>query len=820
MPLPTLLEPGKLKRPAGVPPETAPLDYILDWVRRRLPQNGAQGGALADRILVVKARTGSGKSTALPAALFRLLRAPTEPAGRQWRGRGVVCTQPRVLTAVELARGVGTGEPPYADLRQGVTVGYQTGPLKERPPAGLVYATIGVLVAQLRAEGDDGLLRRHQFIVFDEAHERSHESDVALLLLRDFYRRNEGDPRLPFLLLASATFKPRRYAAYFGVPAANVVVVEGWAFPREVHWPRVGANDYVAAAAAQVLEIHRRGAADPPGRGDVIVFLPGEAEAAAARAALAAALRDLPAEAAPYLLLTLNREAVVRGSADYRLLAAAPAALPLVAAGGGAPRRPARRVILATIVAETGITIPTVRYVVDSGWVRAREVYPPLDAVGLTTRPAAQSRVMQRFGRAGRLFPGDVYPLYTRGTYEALDAQQLPALVTEGVGPVLLALVEAQCAQKRWAGEPPAFRVEDIATLDPPPPLALWTALDTAAACGYLALDADLGPAPGGARLEGPGLTPLGAAAARFNRVGMREARVLLAGATWGAALSDLAGLVAAFEHPLSKLLLPPGAPPPPGAAGQPRDAAALRAALPPYLRGGARGGGAGDGAGAAAAPPADDELLYYRARLLLADDFAEALLVLDAFRAQAAAARGDLAALTAWCAAAGLSYEAVLAALARRAEVLDEALAAGLDPYAGDARRLAAAPPEAFAATLIALKRCLLDGLRDRLLEYDPAANAYRARAGDAVAVPPLLRDAAFDRLAALGGGAPPPKPRWLVTSEVRLAAARPPRGGGRAPLLYALQAGPVAVLDGYVEVDPGFLGGRVGAPPPFGGV
>src|SRR6185369_2792690 len=97
---------------------------------------------------------------------------------------------------------------------------------------------------------DAEIMGRYQFILVDEAHERSRDSDVTLMLLRNFYERNAGNPRLPFLLLMSATFDPARYAAYFRVGPENVVKVKGRAYPIETHWPAQGVNDYPAGAAA------------------------------------------------------------------------------------------------------------------------------------------------------------------------------------------------------------------------------------------------------------------------------------------------------------------------------------------------------------------------------------------------------------------------------------------------------------------------------------------------------------------------------------------------------------------------------------------
>jgi hypothetical protein len=827
---PTLLVAGKLRAPDVEPSET-PIAYIQQWIRKRLPEFGGHSGALADRVLIIRAETGSGKSTVLPVGVFRVFHAEEERT--LYRGPGVICTQPRVLTAVALARDVsaervigGVRRKINKDMTLDVSVGFQTGPISSRRPTGLTYATAGVLAAQLRQQGDAELMGRYRVIIVDEAHERSLDADLTLMLLRGLYRRNAGNARLPFLLVASATFDPPRYAEYFGVGPANVLEVEGRAYGIETHWPAHGTNDYPAEAAAVAARIHEAHPDDPPERADILIFVPGAAEAAETAQALAKANRRYtrpPAAGAggaprpaPLLVLNINREAVAAQTEDYGLVFEAPARLPRVEG-----RAPGRRVIVSTVVAETGLTVDTLRYVVDCGWSRAEEAYQPWGARGLVTRPAPRNRVEQRRGRAGRMFPGEFYPLYTEEVYAALDRQQLPDVVTEGVGEVLLAVAREQQRQKLLAGAVPEFRAEDIGLLDPPPPEAYLAAQAVAVALGFLAARAPLPvrwppaflaeeplDAPEAAGARGWGLTRLGHLAALFTRTPVEGVRVLFAGYVWGAAASDLATVAAMHGITLDKLLtgkerrrkggdLPPGA-------------EALRAALPPYLAQRVAGGSGATGP----LPPTESEAFYFRARLLLADEFAEAALIFDAFARRADAARGDTRAVAEWCAVAGLSFDSLLEVARRREHVLEEMVVAGLDPYRADARRLYALPAEAFTDGLARFKRCLYDGYRARLLRYapdHPDGPGYTTAQGLRVRVPELLTDAAAARLRALGvakpgAGRKAARPRWVLTDQVRLVSAPPQGDDKKPPLLYAAAANLVSVLDGYVDVDPEF--------------
>jgi hypothetical protein len=845
MPKPTLLVAGKLAGAAGrAAPEAVPIAYIVRWFRRRMPEFGGRPPArLADRVLVVRSETGSGKSTVLPAALLRLVRSEATAPGVRLRRAGVTCTQPRVLTAQTLARDMAADDENYPDLQLGVTVGFQTGPMDFRPPRGLVYATVGSLLAQLRAGGgDDGaVMARHRFIVVDEAHERALDLDALLLRLKGFLARNLGDPRLPFVVLASATLPVEKYARYFALPPANVVEVTGRAYPIAPRWPPRGTRNYPAEAAAVAVEIHEANPEDPPERADILIFVPGARETAFVVDALEEAnwaYRAPGSRRPPFLVLVLNREVVLEHGRDFALLKAPPAALRVpVARGGGAPPafvRPSRPIAVSTGVAETGLTIETLKYVVEPGWNRAALSFFPGAFRGVATVPAPRSRVRQRRGRAGRKFPGEFYPLYTRDAFDALPEEQAPDVVAAGVAPIFLDVVVATAdaaarAAARAAGRPAStcpppgapgalFRLADVDMLDAPPTDALAAALDLALSAGLLRDD----PPAGGQRL-----TPLGAAAARFTFLGMPAAAALAAGFLWRVAIEDLALLVVLFPERL--VALSPR--PPPGADASALAAAArsraLRAGLPEFLRGGAHaaapadGTAVGGGGAAASAPPGAEALEPLRARLLLADDFLEALLAFEGFARAAETAGADLPALLDWCEAHGVDFAGATALAAAREQALTEFLTAGFNPHWGRQWRLAAAPAAAFLDTAVRLKHCLAAALGHFSLDLDLRARAYRVRSTrDEVALPPGASaadlgaaDAAALGALSLAAGLGPfdaadvfagARPRRLVTSSVAVLPSPPRPGQAFPPALYDLVPGLVSVLDGYVPPDP----------------
>ena len=802
---PTLLIAGSLVGVAGEEhPRAIPIDYIIQWIKSRMPEFG--GGAprgLADRTLIVRSETGSGKSTVLPAHILRLLRSEKTAKAIKLSGPGVICTQPRILTAQTLARDQGADTENYPDLVLGVTVGYQTGPVNEKPSSGLIYATTGIVLAQMRMMSDADIISHYRFIIVDEAHERSLDLDALLMRLKTFLRRNIGNPRLPFVILASATLPVEKYSQYFGLGPENTVMVTGRSYEIEQFFPKVGANSYPQEAVRTALEIHTSNPDDDPTEADLLIFMPGKREIETVVELLTEAnwaYKQPGSRVGPYLLLAISREEILAQSRDYRLIKKAPGDL-RVTNTEGAFVRPVRRIIVSTVVAETGLTIETLKYVIDCGWSRTQQNYYPGEFRGIITLPAPQSRIKQRMGRVGRLFPGKFYPLYTKNVYEALASEQPPEIITGGVSPIFLDVVATTAKAQALTADPgkpacPVFRVGDIDMLDPPPVDALADSLEKAITFGYLRTT------PESVAAGGHVLTRLGETAARFNFLGMAQVQTLLAGYLWQVSIRDLALIVALYEQRDALLYYTP-----PFGRTQVEDAEtarrkALRAGLPDYLitppahLEGVAGGGD--------QPPAVAEEYYYRARLLISDDFIEALLTFEGFARALDHTQGNLEALIDWCEENGIDFQGAMVLADLREAVMNEMLAGGLNPFWGEEHRLADAPPEAFFDTVVRLKNCIYAGLRFSTLTYDKKTDTYRARTGDVVEVPDMYTDAAQSRLRGLGAQAvAESRPQRVVTNTIRLRGAKRNQKEKLPPLFYRLVTGLVSVLDGYVNID-----------------
>ncbi len=361
-------------------------------------------------VTIVCGDTGSGKTTQIPKMVLEAL------AARE-RLR-VACTQPRRLAAVTMAERV-------ADEMAspvGGFVGYQHRYARQvSSETGLVFMTDGVLLARTRT---DPLLRGFDAIVVDEAHERSLNVDFLLGILKRVLARRR-DLRV---VVSSATLDTGHFAEFFD--NAPVVDVPGRLFPVEMRYrsPEPEAEgDLPGLVSAAVAEL--------PARDDVLVFLPGE--------------RDIR-ECAEHL-------AASRSGADE--------IIPLLASLPAAEQRRAfrlssrRRIVLATNVAETSVTIPGIRCVVDSGLARISRYVHRTQVQRLQIENISQASARQRAGRCGRLGPGVCIRLYSEEDFLARDVYTAPEVLRSSLAGVILTMLDLGLGD-----------VESFPFLDPPKP--------------------------------------------------------------------------------------------------------------------------------------------------------------------------------------------------------------------------------------------------------------------------------------------------------------------------------------------------------------
>jgi ATP-dependent helicase HrpA len=348
------------------------------------------------QVLIVAGDTGSGKSTQLPQYCLEL-------------GRGIdgliAHTQPRRLAARALAARIAD------ELTQsiGATVGFRVRFADQVSEATrLVLMTDGLLLGELTS---DPMLRRYDTIIVDEAHERTLNIDLLLGVLRRLLPRR---PDLK-LIVTSATLDVERVSRFFG--DAPVVAVGGRNHPIEVRY--AAADDADDPDLPQAVLTAYREIADAPGfttKGDVLVFLPGERE-----------IRDVGDFLERELELEIEVLALYsRMSWDQQSRIFHP---------GGR-----RRIVLATNVGETSITVPGIRAVIDSGLARVSRYSPRNRLQRLPIEPVSRASADQRKGRCGRLGPGLCVRLYTEADFGARDAFTEPEVLRTNLAALLLRL--------------------------------------------------------------------------------------------------------------------------------------------------------------------------------------------------------------------------------------------------------------------------------------------------------------------------------------------------------------------------------------------
>ena len=377
----------------------------------------------ANQVIIVCGETGSGKTTQLPKIALALGRGrlnypKTHPDGSPARpGKLIGHTQPRRIAASSVAKRIAEElNTPLGDV-VGYKVRFQDRLSRD---ASVKLMTDGILLAETQT---DPLLNAYDTIIIDEAHERSLNIDFLLGYLRQIL------PRRPDLkvVITSATIDAQRFANHFAslqpgpegrvLTPAPVIMVSGRMFPVEQRYrPFEESRDYDInnAIADGVDELWRTGAA-----GDILVFLPGERE-----------IR----EAADHLRKHLSHQPVMRNSE----------VLPLFARLSQAEQdrifdgHTGRRIVLATNVAETSLTVPGIRYVIDAGTARIKRYSFRSKVEQLLVEPISQSAANQRAGRCGRVADGICIRLYEQKDFEGRDRFTDPEILRSSLAGVIL----------------------------------------------------------------------------------------------------------------------------------------------------------------------------------------------------------------------------------------------------------------------------------------------------------------------------------------------------------------------------------------------
>lgn len=349
-------------------------------------------------VVVVTGETGSGKTTQIPKFCIE--------AGRGQRGM-IACTQPRRIAAIAVARRI--AEEMGEEI--GRSVGYKIRFDDRTPPGAFVKVmTDGILLMEAH---NDPLLRKYDTVIVDEAHERSLNIDFVLGILNNIIKVRD-DLRI---VVTSATIDAEKFSAAFG--GAPIIEVSGRMYPVEVRYAppapdidEMNERNYIDGAVRAVDELVRRRE-----RGDILIFMPTE-EDIRETCEILTGHHGENAVIFPLFsrLSRLDQQRVFQGA-------------------------PVRRIVVATNIAETSLTIPGIRFVIDTGLARIATYNPRSRTAGLPVLPISRSSADQRKGRCGRIESGVCIRLYTEEEYLAKPLYTMPEILRANLAGVILRML-------------------------------------------------------------------------------------------------------------------------------------------------------------------------------------------------------------------------------------------------------------------------------------------------------------------------------------------------------------------------------------------
>ncbi|XHF97963.1 Pre-mRNA-splicing factor ATP-dependent RNA helicase PRP16 [Aspergillus wentii] len=394
-----------------------------------------------NQVIVVVGETGSGKTTQLTQFLHE----------DGYSKFGLIgCTQPRRVAAMSVAKRV--SEEMEVDL--GSEVGYAIRFEDCTSDQTVIkYMTDGVLLRESLVQPD---LDKYSCIIMDEAHERALNTDVLMGLLKKVLARRRDLK----LIVTSATMNAERFSRFYG--GAPEFIIPGRTFPVDVHFSRTPCEDYVDSAVKQILAIHVS-----QGPGDILVFMTGQEDI------------EATCELVDERLKMLNDPPKLSILPIYSQMPAEQQAKIFEKAAAGV-----RKVIVATNIAETSLTVDGIMYVVDAGYSKLKVYNPRMGMDTLQITPISQANANQRSGRAGRTGPGKAYRLFTEMAYKnELYIQTIPEIQRTSLSNTVLLLKSLGVKD-----------LLDFDFMDPPPQETITTSLFELWSLGALDNLGDLTP--------------------------------------------------------------------------------------------------------------------------------------------------------------------------------------------------------------------------------------------------------------------------------------------------------------------------------------
>ena len=386
------------------------------------------------QVIIIVGETGSGKTTQIPQYLYE--------AGYHKLGK-IGCTQPRRVAAMSVAARVAQ----EMGVKLGNEVGYSIrfeDCTSEKTQ--VKYMTDGMLLREFLSEPD---LASYSCMMIDEAHERTLHTDVLFGLVKDIARFR---PDLK-LLISSATLDAEKFSEYFDF--APIFRIPGRRYPVEILYAKAPEADYLYASAITALQIH---VTQPPG--DVLIFLSGQEEIETCEELLIQRTKGLGTKIGELVICPIY--ANLPSDMQAKIFEPTPLG--------------ARKIVIATNIAETSLTIDGIKYVIDPGFCKQNSYNPRTGMESLQVTPVSKASAMQRAGRAGRTSPGKCFRLYTAWAFQhELEDNAVPEIQRTNLGNVVLLLK--------------SLGINDLVNfdfMDPPPSETMFRALEQLYALGAL----------------------------------------------------------------------------------------------------------------------------------------------------------------------------------------------------------------------------------------------------------------------------------------------------------------------------------------------
>ncbi|KAK2879789.1 ATP-dependent RNA helicase DHX33 isoform X1 [Channa argus] len=396
-------------KPGMLLPRKGNATIPIDVQRKQLPIYQAKPQLLTQlrqlHNAIVIGETGSGKTTQIPQYLYEA------GIGRQ----GIVAiTQPRRVAAISLAGRVAEEKRTQLGKLVGYTVRFEDVTSSETK---LKFMTDGML---LREAIGDPLLLRYTVVILDEAHERTVHTDVLFGVVKTAQRRRRELNKIPLkVIVMSATMDVDLFSEYFN--KSPVLYLEGRQHPIQIYYTKQPQSDYLQAALVSVFQIHQ----EAPLSHDILVFMTGQEEIEALAKTCRDIAKHLPEGCGPMVVIPLY--ASLPQAQQLRVFHPAP--------------KGCRKVILSTNIAETSVTISGIKYVIDTGMVKAKRFNPDSGLEVLAVQRVSKAQAWQRAGRAGREDSGSCYRLYTEQEFENLIPMTVPEIQRCNLASVMLQLL-------------------------------------------------------------------------------------------------------------------------------------------------------------------------------------------------------------------------------------------------------------------------------------------------------------------------------------------------------------------------------------------